>query len=348
MTTIRPFQGKWSLQERADFLLHLGSCLQKGFPLNEALILQQAEGRAGVKKRIDQLIEQLQDGQPLSIAFQDNGFTHEVTSFIHFSSHTGSLEKGLIEAGHFLHFKWSRKKKIEGLLRYPLFLFWLLSIMGFIILHNILPNFKTLYESMSLSLPYMSRILIRFSELLPHIFVSLVLIILMVGIGSYLTYRLIPYEKRLLFLIKLPFVSYLTKLSLTSSFTTHFGALLKIGMPVNIALQIMADQPFHPFLKTEAFSLKQQLQKGLSLSKILHSRPFYTKDLATVVRNGAESGRLGEVLVDYSSILFKKLEDKLTRSILLIQPAFFLLLGGFLLVMFLSILLPMFDMMKGL
>jgi competence protein ComGB len=348
MKNIRPFLVRWSLSDRANFLLRVGYCLDKGFTLHEAMILQQPEASPTARKTIDEMIHHLEKGESLPQVFVLANFPNEITCFLHFSNQTGTLAKGLIEAGTLLEAQVSRRRKVEQLLRYPLFLFWILSVMGFIIIKHILPSFNELYRSMSLSLPLVSRLLLTLGT---H-FSFFVTILALAGLTSLLLFwglkRLLTLDQQLGLLLRVPILSYLIKLSLTSTFTTHFGSLLKVGMPINQAFLVMASQTFHPFLQEEGALITKKLTEGHSLPHILSDRPFYTKDLATVVRNGAASQRLGIVLSDYSQLLFKTLEERLLRYILFIQPFFFFLFGGFILTLFLSILLPMFHLMKGL
>lgn len=348
MKNIRPFPVKWSLTSRARFLLRVGYCLEKGFTLHEALSLQQAEASATARTTIETMIGQLEKGEDIPQVFRLAGFPNEITCFLHFSNQTGSLSKGLIEAGDLLNAKQTRKRKMEQLLRYPLFLFWILSIMGVIIMQHILPSFDQLYHSMSLSLPLISRVLLTVGT---H-FALFIMGFVLFGLGCVILYlslkRKLSTEKQLTLLLRIPLLSYLIKLSLTSTFTTHLGSLLQVGMPINQAFSIMAGQTFHPFLKSESVFISKKLTEGHSLPQIVKARPFYTKDLATVIRNGAASHRLGLVLSDYSQLLFKTLEERLLRYILFIQPFFFFLFGGLILTLFLSILLPMFHLMKGL
>lgn len=348
MISILAFLDKWSLEERSACLQHVGTCLEKGFTLNEAFLLQKAEARPIIKKQINGLLSALEDGHPLAKVLADFGFPQDITAFLHFSSQTGSLSKGFQETGHLLLNKCNRRKRVRQLLRYPIFLVWILIMMGTIILRNLLPNFEKLYSSMSITLPPLSRSLLSIAAH-SRFLATLLGLSLLIGVLSYIGWRqAVPYETRLKLSLRLPFLSPFIKLSLTSTFSTQFGSLLKIGMAENEALDVMANQSFHPFLKNEAIAIKQGLTEGLPLSTVFSNRSYYTKDLPTVVINGSQSGRLGETLVNYSHLLFKKLETKINQSLLMIQPVFFILIGGFILIMFLSMLLPMFDIMKGL
>ncbi|HSU80123.1 MAG TPA: competence type IV pilus assembly protein ComGB [Candidatus Angelobacter sp.] len=348
MKNIRPFRAKWTLTNRSHFLLRVGYCLEKGFTLHEALALQQAEASPAARLTIEAMLDRLEKGDEIPLVFAQSGFPNDITCFLHFSNQTGTLSKGLIEAGTLLEAKIARKRKMEQLLRYPLFLFWLLSVMGFIIIKHILPSFNELYRSMSLSLPLLSRLLLTLGThfaffITTLLIVGLTCLALLLGLK-----RTLSPDKQMGILLCIPILSYLVKLSLTSTFTTHLGSLLKVGMPINQAFLVMAGQTFQPFLQAESTHISEKLTEGYSLPHILNARPFYTKDLATVVRNGSASHRLGIVLSDYSQLLFKTLEDRLLRYILFIQPFFFFLFGGFILTLFLSILLPMFHLIKGL
>ncbi len=348
MINIRHYSDRWTQSEQAQFLLNLSLCLDQGFPLYEAILLQQAEARPAVKKRIHTMIQQLELGHPVPKVFHDLKFPREVTVFLHFTNQAGLLSEGFQSAGILLKKQNERKARIQQLLRYPLFLFWILGVMGYIIIRHLLPNFNTLYTSMALSLPPLSHLILSISLKLPVILTGVMGLSLLLLIGSWLLNKRLSIEKRLLILVKLPVISYLVRLRLTSHFATHFGSLLSVGMPINQALHLMSEQTYHPFLQAEAEYITKQLNEGSSLPSVFAARPFYTRDFPTVIQNGAGNARLGLMLSDYSNILFKTFEERTTRYMMLIQPICFFLFGGFILTMFLSILLPMFDLIKGL
>ena len=65
------------------------------------------------------------------------------------------------------------------------------------------------------------------------------------------------------------------------------------------------------------------------------------------IEQGEKSGKLDIELTLYSQILIQQFEAMAKRHINFIQPVIFLILGLFIVVLYLTIMLPIFDMLQS-
>jgi len=342
------FHHKWKKIEQAEFLINISHCLDKGYSLSEAVKMQSYEQHPAVQRRISTILQDLKGGLTLSDAFLKAGFPKENCSFLYYSMYTGQLANGFLESGRYLKLKEQQKQQFSRLMRYPLFLLWLFAVMAYIVIDQLLPSFRELYRAMSIELPYSVKLLLAATRHLGTLFI-IVLVIIGFVISLIILYtKTFTPQQRHTHLSKIPYLSSYLKMYLSYYFSFHLGCLMKVGLPVNQALELIEKQHFLPFFKQEARSMREALVNGLELPDIIKRRAYYTRDLPLVIRNGELQGHLGEALEDYSQILFNRLDDKITRGFAAIQPIFFILFGGLIIGLFLSILTPMFSIIKGL
>lgn len=65
------------------------------------------------------------------------------------------------------------------------------------------------------------------------------------------------------------------------------------------------------------------------------------------IEQGEKSGKLDIELTLYSQILIQQFEAMAKRHIKFIQPVIFLILGLFIVALYLTIMLPIFDMLQS-
>lgn len=81
---------------------------------------------------------------------------------------------------------------------------------------------------------------------------------------------------------------------------------------------------------------------------MLAGHPFYENDLAKAVAHGQLNGLLYRELYSYSQFLIERLERKAEKWTGLIQPLIYGLTAAMILILYLSMLLPMYQMMNQL
>ena len=130
-------------------------------------------------------------------------------------------------------------------------------------------------------------------------------------------------------------------------FSIQLSSLLKGGLSIYQALQVFENSPYMPFYQQEAIKIKKQLASGDSLEFIIGSREYFESELAVVIYHGQTNGEIARELYDYSQYAMQRLEDKIGKILLVIQPLLFFSIGLIVIFMYLAMLLPMFKMINA-
>ncbi len=113
------------------------------------------------------------------------------------------------------------------------------------------------------------------------------------------------------------------------------------------ALTIMMKQKYHPFFQYEAARIERQLIAGEPLQSIIDKSGYYEKELSYIITHGQANGNLANELGDYSEHIIEKVEQKIKRMLFVIQPILFTCLGVIVILMYLAMIMPMFQMMNS-
>ncbi|GGE46740.1 competence protein ComG [Pullulanibacillus camelliae] len=341
------FIHKWKLKDQASFLTEVGKCLERGYSLAAAINLQSYQQKAFIQDCIDKLLNELSQGKAISEVFAQNNFSKDVCSFLYFAEKKGDLPSGFMEAGHLLHFREKQKQTLDRVLRYPFVLLWVFGVMVYVMVNHLLPSFEQIYTSLSIKTPFLIKVLLALSGHFFPLSLFLILVCLLICFLIFALQKRLSLRQKLSLLLRLPITSKPTKVYLTYLFSFHFGGLLQLGMSVNQALDLMAEQVYQPFIQSEARQVSFELHQGIALTDSIANRSYYLQELAVVIHNGQSYGRLGAMLFDYSGLVLRRMDLGIKKCFAMIQPVFFVLFAGLIILLFLSIMLPIFHMIDG-
>lgn len=109
----------------------------------------------------------------------------------------------------------------------------------------------------------------------------------------------------------------------------------------------MMEQHYHPFFQYEAGRIERQLIAGEPLQSIIAKSGYYEEELSYIITHGQANGNLAIELGDYSDLIMEKMEQKVKRMLVIIQPILFTCIGGIVVLMYLAMIMPMFQMMNS-
>lgn len=339
---------KWKGRERANILIQLSVLLKNGYSLAAAIeLLALSITNAERKQSLQNMIADLRNGKSVHLAFEHLLLPQDIIAYLYFSEQYGDLTNGLKLAGMFYLKREMMKEKMYKLLRYPTFLLWLVTILGFIMVHNLFPQFEQMYASISIDLPLLTIIFFQFIEMSPYILIGFAIIFFFLFLYYWATIRNYSPHRKVNIILKIPYISTIMRMLITYFFALQLGGLLSGGLKVSQALTIFSNQEQLQFFKEEAKILMLALQQGESLENAISVRKHFLPELTKVIRHGQQQSQLDKELLMYSDIIYEQLEEKAKRLMMIVQPALFLLIGTIVLFMFTSILLPMMELINS-
>ncbi|MCY8114294.1 type II secretion system F family protein, partial [Bacillus spizizenii] len=85
---------------------------------------------------------------------------------------------------------------------------------------------------------------------------------------------------------------------------------------------------------------------GESIETAICESPYYETDFSKVISHGQSGGRLDRELFTYSQFILQRLEHKAQKWTGILQPMIYGFVAAMILIVYLSMLLPMYQMMN--
>ncbi|MFC7060615.1 type II secretion system F family protein [Halobacillus seohaensis] len=330
------------LLKQIRFLNRLCKLLYKGFPLLEALKMTSWD--AEFKNTTNEITRQLNIGNPLDIAFQEAHFSKQVVSYLYFSRIHYDLPEMFKQCADLLEMQHEYTKKIKEALRYPLLLFAFVTVAFTVIKQTILPSFQTLFDNGGTK-PF-SLVILNIVDIMITGVGFIIIIALLLFLLFHLMKNRLSIEQTLFLYEKLPIVKSYKMFSLTFLFSTHLSALVATGLTLKNSLEVISTQPRYPHLSHYGLIILKHLNNGQQLGASLQDCRLLRPELTSIFHHTNDLRTLSEELQVLSEMLVDQFKEKLTKIIQLIQPIFFIGVALVVILIYASIMLPLYQWMK--
>ncbi|MGF2617061.1 type II secretion system F family protein [Rossellomorea vietnamensis] len=339
---------KKTIKDHGTFLKRLGELLSNGYSLTDAIefvFIGHYKAQGAIRLM---MLSQLQNGSSLSAVLHSSGLPLHVCSQIYFAERHGRIAETLIQAGEYLT---ARKKDREALMKvltYPLVLISILIGVMILLKSVLFPQFEILYSSLDYTPENNLRLFLNIFENLPAIFLALLVASMTAGGIIYLRFQSYTPLKKAELLLRVPYVSRYIRLLYTQFFSREVSFLLNSGMSINQALTEMESQTYRPLFEEAAGRMIQDLKIGKSFPETIEFFGLFTDGFLEVIRHGERRGQLPQELFIYSQFCMETLEESGKNMLTVIQPVVFLFIGLFILLIYFSVMVPMFQVMQSL
>ncbi len=332
-----------SVAELIFFIQSMLSFLRTGISFQEALAELFVQFKSPLLRYICCLLHyRLHKGENLKDSFRalSKCFPAFFLSMIELTQAGGNLEKGLQECLDFYERMEQRRKKLQEIINYPLFVLGFTLALVLLVLFAIIPLFQGIYRIYGSDLPILTKIAVWLSEGLRNNYVAIlgVLVILLL----LKKYSSIPW------LNPLSLVHYVInrlKQQLLDPFLFAYSMsiLLNQAMPLDSSLKIISNM-----LTRENKNKIQKsiilLHKGMSFSEVCKKVNFYWKDFSLFLNIAEKSGDLEAGFVNIYKFWRQKFESKTKWIGRILHSVIILIASCIILLIFLAVYLPIFEL----
>ncbi|UXR46499.1 type II secretion system F family protein [Staphylococcus simulans] len=334
-------------KDQLILLNRLKILLDHGFTLIESFEFLNMHIDYKDKETRHTIIKSLKDGKNCHFILSFLNYPQTIVTQIYFSEKFGRLSDSLTESYTFLKQKCESKQRLIKTIQYPVILTGVFMCMLFGINYFILPEFQQIYTTMDIQLSPLLKILNYTIQHFPHIILSLIAFLSIIFLILFQYIRKLPIEKRIKFIIKLPFINTYYKLFKTYQITNELSLFFRNGIVLQQISNIYTEQKVDLFLNYLGDFMIKNIEKGMRLPEILQAVGCFQEELIHFIEQGEKSGKIDIELSIYAQILLSQIERQMNKQIKFIQPVIFLLLGFLIISLYLVIMLPMFDMLQS-
>lgn len=338
------------LKEKVLFMRQLSTMITAGLPLSQALeILSSQTTNPLFKKVLSDVTISVQNGTSLADSFRkaEDVFDEITINLLAAGEESGHLEEILRRLADEFENQKKLKDKIKSAFIYPAVISVVVVAVILILLLVLVPAMEDIYSDFNAELPWVTTFMINLSNTVTRfwwLMLSFVLALIM-----FVKYYIeTPKGKRNfhILVLKLPvFGTLMTKIQVTQ-FTRVLSLLLKSGLAIIEALQLVADSMSNVLFEEAVLTAKEEVEKGTSLAAPIARSQYFPLIVSQMISVGEESGEISMVLEKLSEYYGSEVEVMSSNLTTLLEPVILIVVGLIIAFIALAVYMPMFTLVN--
>ncbi len=327
------------------FSRQLATMVDAGIALVQGLdiLCEQIENKK-FKAIISSIRDDVEGGSSLSEAFSKypRVFPTLFVSMVRAGESSGTLDLILDRLAGYLEKTGTLIRKVKSALVYPAVITIIAVGITLFLIISVVPVFKGIYEGFGAALPLPTQILLSLSDFLRHYF-------LLAAAGLIITLFLISwYIKtpggKLRFdqiKLKLPVFGLLLRKVAVSRFSRTLSTLVKSGVPIISALEIVAKTSGNRVVEIAVENARNSIREGENISEPLARSGVFPPMVVRMIGVGEKTGELEKMLSKIADFYDEQVDAAVSGLTSMIEPlivAFLgIIIGGIVVCMYLPI-----------
>ncbi|MCK5306934.1 MAG: type II secretion system F family protein [Candidatus Omnitrophica bacterium] len=237
--------------------------------------------------------------------------------------------------------------RIKSALIYPVVLMAVAFLVVNLLVVGVLPKFIVVFRASGASLPVVTRIILGISWILRRFwfFILAGLIFAFWCFKNYIkttdgNYRFHRW------LLGLPFFGKIyTKIQI-ARFARTLSTLTSVGIPLLQALTVVEKTVTNVVIRQSIQNIRINLTEGHSLVEPFKASTFFSPMVVQMISTGEKSGKLDQMLEEVALLYEPEVEYTIKNLTVLLEPLMLLVMGAMVAFIALSVLLPIFNLIK--
>ena len=342
------FADKVRLVDLLLFSRQMHTLLKAGVPILRALSgLQESVKNRTLAALLQDVRENLDSGRELSVALRGHPkiFSLFYVSMVRVGEVTGTLEEIFLRLFHHLEFESEMHERIKSALRYPAFVIMTMAVALVVINLFVIPAFADIYKGFKTELPFMTKLLIGFSNFMVNSWPVLLVILVtaVIGVQAYLRTD----DGRYLwdkFKLRLPIAGPIMLKGTLARFARSFSLAIKSGVPVVEALNVVAQVVNNDYIAERIGQMREGVERGESVLRTAVSVGVFTPVVQQMIAVGEETGELDDMMQEVAVLYEREIEYEVRNLSSQIEPVLIIGLGILVLILALGVFLPIWDL----
>jgi general secretion pathway protein F len=331
----------------AVFSQQLVSLLDAGLALVEALeALAQKESNTATKRTLDRILARLYEGQTLAAAVAEHPATFPdlYVAAVRASERTGALREALTRYIAYQEQADSLRKTLVNACIYPAVLLGAGLLVTLFLMGYVVPRFSSIYEDVGTDLPFASRLLLQWGQLIDAHAGLVVVTALAALVGAIYGVRR-PAVRTAVgeWVARIPAVGRQLHVYQLARLYRTVGMLVRGGIPAVPALRMSGGVVLAPSRAAYAAATRA-VSEGQSLAEAMERNGLTTPVAARMLRVGERSGNMGEMMERIADFCDEELARWVAVMTRLIEPVLMIVIGLIIGVIVVLMYFPIFQL----
>jgi len=326
----------------------LATLVRSGLPLEEALLaVSQQTEKARAAAIVAAVRSRVMEGRSLAdgLAAFPQAFPAIYTATVAAGEQSGRLDSVLERLSDYTESRQILQSKIRNAMVYPVLLTVVCVVIVSLLLAYVVPVVVNVFRTGKQQLPLITRALIWLSDGFRHYW-WLLAILIVAAVWGFRRWLERPGARKSwhLFQLRLPIVGRVVRGVNAARFARTLSILTASAVPVlealRIAGEVVANVPMRDAIREAAVKVRE----GSPIARSLGASKLYPPMLIHLIASGETSGELESMLERAAANQEREMDGIVNTAVNILGPAMILLMGGFVLLIVLALLLPIFQL----
>ena len=344
-----PF-GSIPSKEILMFTKKLSTMIRAGLPILDSLIMVAGQTKnPNMKRTVQQMIDTLNDGKPLSFAFQQQNrhFDNVYLNMIEAGEVSGMLDKFIDKLVEILEKQQKIKAGIKSAMFYPITLITVSLGISLFMLTNVVPTFQQMYEGMGIALPGPTQAIVDASEWIADIGNVMGVIGTVVGIllfQNLMSKYVYPYRFGWHgLMLRLPLFGGIIMMAVVARSSLLMANLFAAGVSVMETLSVASTVTTNEHYIKAFGRVKRDVMTGAELSTLFGKEKVFPNELSQLIAVGERTGNMEEMLNSIANYYEEEFDALVEGLSTVIEPVMIVFVGGLIGMMVVALYLPIFS-----
>jgi general secretion pathway protein F len=331
----------------AVFSQQLVSLLDAGLALVEALeALAQKESNTATKRTLDRILARLYEGQTLAAAVAEHPATFPdlYVASVRASERTGALREALTRYIAYQQQADGLRKTLVNACIYPAVLLVAGLLVTLFLMGYVVPRFSSIYADVGTDLPFASRLLLQWGQLIDAHAGLVVVTALAALVGAIYGVRRPAVRKAVgEWVARIPAIGRQLHVYQLARLYRTVGMLVRGGIPAVPALRMSGGVVLAASCAAYAAATRA-VSEGQSLADAMERNGLTTPVAARMLRVGERSGNMGEMMERIADFCDEELARWVAVMTRLIEPVLMIVIGLIIGVIVVLMYFPIFQL----
>jgi type IV pilus assembly protein PilC len=341
---------KVKLKQIAVFSRQFATMVNSGLPILRAIsILADQTDNKELARVLGQARMDVEQGSSLSGALgkHDHVFNTLYVSMVRSGETGGSLDTTLLRLAEMIEREVQLRGKIKSAMTYPVAVVALVLLIMSAMLLFVVPQFESIYAQLGSTLPMPTRSLLAMSDA----FKSYWYVVLggaFAGRFFLRRWKKTEHGREVLDALKLrvPVFGSLFHRTALSRFSSTLAMLLKSGVPILQALDIVSDTVNNKVVGKAITEVQASVREGESIARPLAKYPVFPPMVVQMISVGEETGQVDLMLEKIAQFYDQEVEAAVDALTSLIEPILIAVIGACVGGAVVALYLPMFQIIE--
>lgn len=339
--------GSTGLVQKAAFAKNLAVMLKSGLTINQAIAIAAEQNKGRFKRILDKILKSVESGNSLSSSLADypSVFSGLFVNVVYAGEQAGRLDENLESIAKQLEKDKELQTKIKGAMLYPTVILIVTIVLGLGIAFLVLPKITPLLKALNVPLPWTTRALIGFADLVANNG-----IVLFAGTVIGIIFLFWFFRRKFMhpithwIILHIPIVSTIARNTNLARFCRTLGTLLQSGLNIDEAVNIAKETLTNYYYKTALTKVASQVGEGVEFSVALERfKRIFPVLLIRMVAVGEKSGKLEELLFYLADFYDIEVEASTKSLSTALEPMLLLVIGVIVAILALAIITPIYQ-----